>query len=330
MLLTVLVLSSTLLSVALIAGLLMLFQIRQAGDATNSAKAVFAADSGIEWWFYNAKGLVPSINTSSVAFNNGQSFEIINLGSGKAKVIGQAGNSKRAFLIKPQGYGSCQPAPDVMLVIDRSSSFNVSQLTFRSALKDFINDVSSSSLDQAYIGISTFADIASPNIGFLHLGNNSSSIKTAIDNIDFLLDANEANVKEGIDLAQRELSNDPTLPGHPPAVPHDRDDTTNPDFMILITDSVPTKPGTNANAANVATAAAAAARSAGTTILVIGIDPGAEDINMTNFYSNNIASTDPNTGNPLYYRATDYGDLSGSLRSNLYNNILVDRLMACP
>lgn len=36
-----------------LAGLLMLYQIRQATDLGNSGKAIFAADSGIEWVLYN-------------------------------------------------------------------------------------------------------------------------------------------------------------------------------------------------------------------------------------------------------------------------------------
>ncbi len=49
MLVTVLALSGTLLSATAIAGYLMLNQIRQTTDVVNSTKAVFAADSGLEW-----------------------------------------------------------------------------------------------------------------------------------------------------------------------------------------------------------------------------------------------------------------------------------------
>lgn len=49
MLVTVLAISGTLLSVTAIAGYLMLNQIRQTTDVVNSTKAVFAADSGLEW-----------------------------------------------------------------------------------------------------------------------------------------------------------------------------------------------------------------------------------------------------------------------------------------
>lgn len=52
MLITVLALSGTILGATAIAGLLMLYQIRQTTDAVNSAKAIYAADSGIEWRLY--------------------------------------------------------------------------------------------------------------------------------------------------------------------------------------------------------------------------------------------------------------------------------------
>lgn len=48
MLLTVLLLSGTILSATTIAGLLMLYQIRQSTDIANSTKAIYAADTGIE------------------------------------------------------------------------------------------------------------------------------------------------------------------------------------------------------------------------------------------------------------------------------------------
>ena len=52
MLITVLVLSGTILGATAIAGLLMLYQIRQSTDIVNSTKAIYAADSGIEWQLY--------------------------------------------------------------------------------------------------------------------------------------------------------------------------------------------------------------------------------------------------------------------------------------
>lgn len=48
MLLSVVILGGALLSAASVAGLLLIYQIRNANDAVSSAKALFAADTGIE------------------------------------------------------------------------------------------------------------------------------------------------------------------------------------------------------------------------------------------------------------------------------------------
>lgn len=54
MLLTVVLLSGTVLGTTAIAGLLMTYELRQATLATDSAKAIFAADTGLEWQLYRA------------------------------------------------------------------------------------------------------------------------------------------------------------------------------------------------------------------------------------------------------------------------------------
>ena len=52
MLLTVLIVSGTILGATTIAGLLMLYQLRQATDFGRSLQALFAADTGLEWQLY--------------------------------------------------------------------------------------------------------------------------------------------------------------------------------------------------------------------------------------------------------------------------------------
>lgn len=52
MLLTVLLVSGAILGATAIAGVLMLNQIRQSTNVTNSLQAIFAADSGLEWELY--------------------------------------------------------------------------------------------------------------------------------------------------------------------------------------------------------------------------------------------------------------------------------------
>lgn len=96
MLLTVLILGSTVLSASTIAGYLMTLKIRASSDITNSAKAIFAADAGIEWELYKQfknpdyPRLLLSNNADFVSSNDGQNI----------KSIGQAGNSSRAFEIQ--------------------------------------------------------------------------------------------------------------------------------------------------------------------------------------------------------------------------------------
>ncbi len=52
MLLTVVLLSGIILGTTAISGTLMLNQLRQATNATDSQEAIFAADTGIEWELY--------------------------------------------------------------------------------------------------------------------------------------------------------------------------------------------------------------------------------------------------------------------------------------
>ena len=71
MLLMVLSIGGTILGATTIAGLLMLYQIRSATDFSNSAKAVFAADSGTEWALYNYLVLKTTPPIPQLSFSNG-------------------------------------------------------------------------------------------------------------------------------------------------------------------------------------------------------------------------------------------------------------------
>ncbi len=74
MLLSVLMLGGLLLSATGIAGILVTYQIREANDAENSARAFFAADAGLDWetyCFFSAQKVASTIgldltNTSAV------------------------------------------------------------------------------------------------------------------------------------------------------------------------------------------------------------------------------------------------------------------------
>jgi hypothetical protein len=80
MILSVVILGGILLSAAAIAGLLMVYQIRASNDAVNSAKAIFAADAGIEvvsWCFFKGCPPYDAQNPPPIDFDDGGvSFEV--------------------------------------------------------------------------------------------------------------------------------------------------------------------------------------------------------------------------------------------------------------
>ena len=114
MLITVLALSGTILGATAIAGLLMLNQIRQSNDIVNSNKAIFAADTGLEWRlykFFKADNQVCQDCPNGGAcpgpsFVNGASFQATCSAQGagtttavSVKSTGISGNNSRALEI---------------------------------------------------------------------------------------------------------------------------------------------------------------------------------------------------------------------------------------
>jgi hypothetical protein len=114
MVLTVLALGGTILGATTIAGLLMLYQIRQTTDLSNSARAIFAADAGMEHAFYDLfcssdSNKSPCPLSSGVVFMNGSSVDILCLdrdnraidcndsGVRRVRAVGRAGSATRAF-----------------------------------------------------------------------------------------------------------------------------------------------------------------------------------------------------------------------------------------
>jgi len=74
LLIAVLALGGAILGATSIAGLLMLYQIRATTDTESSAKAIFAADSGVEWALYSFfKPPQPALPT----FANGAAVTVI-------------------------------------------------------------------------------------------------------------------------------------------------------------------------------------------------------------------------------------------------------------
>ena len=114
MLLAVLTLGATMLAVTTIAGLLMVYQIRQVTDFGSSAQAVFAADAGAEWALYSYFKQVP---VEQPTFSNGATllpvvcYDASNMPTASCTATssvyaiskGYAGNTKRAFLVTFSG-----------------------------------------------------------------------------------------------------------------------------------------------------------------------------------------------------------------------------------
>lgn len=95
MLLTVLILGGVVLGVSTVAGYITVQKIRQSSNSANSTKAIFAADTGIEWEMYKQfKG-----SADKPVLSNGADFETSGIGDVK-KSIGRAGDSSRAFEIE--------------------------------------------------------------------------------------------------------------------------------------------------------------------------------------------------------------------------------------
>lgn len=105
MLLTVLILGGSILGASTIAGYLMLLKIRGASDITNATKAIFAADTGIEWELYkqfkNPTYPRPLLSNNAT-FTSSNDTQLI-------KSIGQSSNIFRAFEMSLSGATTTLP-----------------------------------------------------------------------------------------------------------------------------------------------------------------------------------------------------------------------------
>lgn len=104
MLLTVLIISGTILGTTTIAGMLILYQLRQATNVTYSAQALFAADTGLEWELFKLFNPEAAGNRSQPVMTNGATFESSAEEAGETtfvKSVGCAGRQKicRAFQV---------------------------------------------------------------------------------------------------------------------------------------------------------------------------------------------------------------------------------------
>ena len=102
MMITVIVLGATLLSATVVAGLLLVLQIRQGGDLTASARAFYAADAGLEWGLYqftqeNPLGSPTFTNTAAAAVTcYDAASAVVNCLSTSTKSIRSVGSSGQA------------------------------------------------------------------------------------------------------------------------------------------------------------------------------------------------------------------------------------------
>jgi threonine/homoserine efflux transporter RhtA len=98
MLVSVIMLGGILASAVGIAGVLMVFQIRQSNEAAQSAAAFYAADAGLEWATYN--GFNATAELVPPTFSNGTtvsaSSSLVN-NELRIQSIGMSGNAARAL-----------------------------------------------------------------------------------------------------------------------------------------------------------------------------------------------------------------------------------------
>lgn len=101
MILTVVLISGAILSATSLAGLLVMYQLKQSTDVRNSAKAIFAADAGIECALYNYNPNDPTsprgVDCSKWDLSNESSFNTKMTTPTVVVSVGRSGRSVRAF-----------------------------------------------------------------------------------------------------------------------------------------------------------------------------------------------------------------------------------------
>ena len=259
MLLTVVLLSGAVLAATSLVGLLILYQLRQATDIKGSVRAIFAADAGLEWAFFNEtrppaqKEPYPKI----INFSNGAKVTVTYNPSDSLpiKSIGQYGRSARAFQANSPGGGGSKF--DVILVLDRSASINDAELALAKVAANTFVDVVAPSPAGSHIGLVSFASNVTLDE---HLTSSGTAVKTAINSID---NGGNTNLSEAIDVADGEFSD-----SH---IPHERPEIK--DIMIVITDGEPNRKrgGDAREARQAAKEEAEEARLASVEVYVVGV-----------------------------------------------------------
>ncbi|MFH0890680.1 MAG: hypothetical protein V1856_01465 [Candidatus Liptonbacteria bacterium] len=110
MIMTVLALGGTMLGATTIAGLLMVYQIRQSTDMSSSVKAIYAADAGIEWQLHNYfmdpdlplpsfSNTHSSVSTTIICSPVACSNDPLLINNIEVRSVGKNGSASRAFRI---------------------------------------------------------------------------------------------------------------------------------------------------------------------------------------------------------------------------------------
>lgn len=102
MLLATVVISATLLAATTLAGLLMVNQIRQSANAEQSARAIFAADAGLEHQLYQFYKEAPDCSIAPPDFSNNSEVDTKMEREGSdvvIKSVGTSGRASRSFLL---------------------------------------------------------------------------------------------------------------------------------------------------------------------------------------------------------------------------------------
>ena len=259
MLLTVILLSGVVLASTSLAGLLILYQLRQATDAKDSMRAIFAADAGLEWAFYNETRATPETYPHVINLSDGAKVTITydSNDSLPIKVVGQYGRVARAFQANSPVGGESKF--DVMFVLDRSGSIIDTELALVKAAANAFIDTIVPSLTGSHVGLVSFATDATLD---QHLTDNGAAVKVSIDAMSNK-NRGQTNLSQAIDLADGEFNNLHTI--------HERPEVK--DVMIVVTDGDPNqnKPGDTRTARIAAALEADEARLADIEIYVVGI-----------------------------------------------------------
>lgn len=314
MILTVVIITSSILGIALVAGMLIVFQIRSSGDFANTNKAIFAADAGTEWWLYNYYKN-PNILSSTIPFSNGASFEVFEQSPNQARIVGMAGKSKRAFFVEAfdAGGGNCKYDLVLLFSITDTPGLSSNFLNYKDALKSFTDSVIALTGGETHIAVSPFSNHISGPIPVFYapfLDGSSSSIRSTIDSIDIDNGNPNNDLAEGIE----EGAVDSVLSSIPVA---DRDDSEYPDLILIINDRLPNEEGTNAQAQIFGENESQSAKDEGIRIMANIINPSSI-LTVENYYKNRIVSDE----NLDYSSSLDYGpDFSNKLLTETLSGI---------